>query len=88
MRAERALLARLEGGCQIPIGAYAELDGAGDVLVLQAFVGSLDGATTVRDELSGPAAEPEALGRELAARLVAAGAGRILAELRAEQDAS
>jgi len=96
VRAERALLGALEGGCQIPIGAFAELRGAprdgrdtsdgraarGAQLVLRAFVGSLDGAATVRDALTAPADEPEALGEALAERLRAAGADRILAELR------
>ena len=80
VRAERALLGALQGGCQIPIGAYAEL-GDGE-LALRAFVGSLDGTQTVRDALAGPAGAPEALGCALAARLRAAGAERILAAVR------
>ena len=89
VRAERALLAGLEGGCQVPIGAHAEPragraggTAAHDELALRAFVGSLDGAETLRDRLTGPAAAPEALGRALAERLRAAGADRILAGLR------
>ena len=92
VRAERALLRALEGGCQIPIGAYAEVRGAAsddgaatrdaESLVLRAFVGSLDGAVSVRDAMSAPADEPEALGEALAERLRAAGAERILAGLR------
>ena len=81
VRAERALLGALQGGCQIPIGAHAEpRDGA--ELVLRAFVGSLDGADTVRDSLAGPAADPEALGCALAERLRGAGAERLLAAVR------
>ena len=86
VRAERALLAALEGGCQIPIGAYAELrDGSRDgrELVLRAYVGSLDGTESVRDAMTAPAGAPEALGETLAERLRAAGAGRILGALRA-----
>jgi hydroxymethylbilane synthase len=93
VRAERALLAALEGGCQIPIGAYAELlhgsskrprDGSHDgrELVLRAYVGSLDGTESLRDAMTAPAGAPEALGEALAERLRAAGAGRILAALR------
>ncbi len=93
VRAERALLAALEGGCQIPIGAHAELqegpdDRPDDVprdgaeLVLRAYVGSLDGTVAVRDAMAAPAGAPEALGEALAERLRAAGAERILADLR------
>lgn len=49
--AERALLKSLEGGCQIPIGAYAQLND--DMVVLQGLVGSLDGKTIIRDESAG-----------------------------------
>jgi hydroxymethylbilane synthase len=81
VRAERALMHTLEGGCQVPIAALARLDG--DELVLHAFVGSLDGSVCVRDEDSGAADDPEALGWQLAARLLTDGADRILAEVRA-----
>jgi hydroxymethylbilane synthase len=66
-------------------GGRAEA-GAGrrERLRLRAYVGSLDGADTVRLELEGPAADPEALGLELAGRLRAAGADRILQAVRAE----
>jgi hydroxymethylbilane synthase len=83
--AERALMRALEGGCQVPIGAHGELarDGiAGRELRLRAFVGSLDGQLSVRDELSGAAGDPEALGRALAARLLESGADRILEAVR------
>ena len=88
VRAERSLMHALEGGCQVPIAAYAELvDGDGEArerLRLRAFVGSLDGRRAVRDELTGTAADPEALGHELAGKLRAAGADAILAEVRGE----
>jgi hydroxymethylbilane synthase len=86
VRAERALLAALDGGCQAPIAAYAELVGPpaeGEHLRLSAFVGSLDGARALRGALTAPAAAPEALGEALAERLRAAGADRLLAEVRA-----
>ncbi len=87
VRAERALMRTLQGGCQVPIAAHAEVvraDGVATRLRLRAFVGSLDGSRTVRRETTGPAADPEALGARLAAELLAAGADGILAEVRAE----
>lgn len=80
--AERALLKSLEGGCQIPIGAYAQLEG--DTVVLQGLVGSLDGKTIIRDEISGPVAQSEQLGRQLAQRLSEQGGQAILEEIRME----
>ena len=80
--AERALLKSLEGGCQIPIGANAQLEG--DTVVLQGLVGSLDGKTIIRDEISGPAAQSEQLGRQLAQRLSEQGGQAILEEIRME----
>ena len=84
VRAERALLHALEGGCQVPIAALGEPaggDGANG-LRLRAFVGSLDGTRTVHRELLGEVAAPEALGSALAAGLLAAGADEILREVR------
>lgn len=80
--AERALLNALEGGCQIPIGAYAELQA--DKLYLRGMVGSLDGKTIIRDEITGAVAEGEQLGQQLAQRLSEAGGQEILAEIRME----
>jgi len=83
VRAERALMHALEGGCQVPIAALGELADAGTSgLRLRAFVGSLDGTETVRRERDGSAADPEALGRALAGDLLAAGADSILREVR------
>jgi hydroxymethylbilane synthase len=79
--AERALNARLQGGCQVPAGGYAELDG--DSLLLRGLVGSPDGREVLRAERRGPAADPEALGRAVADALLDAGAGRILAAVQA-----
>jgi hydroxymethylbilane synthase len=73
--AERSLLATLEGGCQVPIGAHAHFEG--QVLHLIAMVASPDGARVMRDDLSG-ASDPAALGRELGDRMLAAGARDIL----------
>jgi hydroxymethylbilane synthase len=85
VRAERALMRTLQGGCQVPIAAYGELLNGGSVrarLRLQAYVGSVDGADRVRLEQSGPASAPEELGGRLAAELREAGADRILAVVR------
>ncbi len=78
-RAERAFLARLGGGCQVPLGAYATLEGP--ALRLRAFVGSPDGLRAVRGERRGPSVSGEAIGRALAEELIAAGAEEILADL-------
>jgi hydroxymethylbilane synthase len=72
--AERSLLATLEGGCQVPIGAHAHFEGA--VLHLLAVVASPDGAKIMRDSASG--SDPVGLGRELGERLLASGARDIL----------
>jgi hydroxymethylbilane synthase len=74
--AERALNARLNGGCQVPIGGYAELDG--DTLHLRGLVGSPDGRELLRAERRGPARQAEALGHAVADELLAKGAARIL----------
>jgi len=74
--AERSLLATLEAGCSAPVGAYATVTRAGDeVLVhLTGTVVSLDGRTQVRKSVTGNAGDAEAVGRELAHDLLAAGA--------------
>ena len=79
VRAERALSRALSGSCQLPLGAYAQAEGAG--LRLRGFVASQDGKKIVRAELTADAGDPEALGTELAARLRALGATEILAAL-------
>ncbi len=84
--AERAFLASLEGGCQVPIGATV-LDG-GDGAVLHGLVASLDGSRVVRGEIAvdgADAAAAAATGRRLAAELRSRGADEVL---RAVRDAS
>ncbi len=78
--AERALNATLNGGCQVPIAGFAELDG--DDLYLRGLVGEPDGSLILRDEVRGPRARAHDLGVELAERLLAQGADRILQRLR------
>jgi len=77
--AERALLRALEGGCQVPIGAFAEVKSSG--LYLDAVVGSLDGSITYRKKLRGSKNDPEMLGKTLAKDLLKAGAKQILKEV-------
>jgi hydroxymethylbilane synthase len=77
--AERAMNNRLEGGCQVPIGGYAEL-GHG-VIVLRGLVGRPDGTEVVRGDISGRPEDAEELGRVLADDLLARGAREILDEV-------
>ncbi len=74
--AERSLLAALQGGCQVPIGAYAQVES--DNLSLAAMVGTLDGRKIIRRTISGSKKEPEQTGKKLAQELNDAGAGEIL----------
>lgn len=79
VRAERAMNMRLEGGCQVPIGSYAELkDGE---LWLRALVGAPDGSVLVRGERRGKPADAEVMGVSLAEELLDKGAREILAEV-------
>lgn len=77
--AERAFLARLGGGCQVPIAAHAELNG--DQLRLKALVAAPDGTVMVRGEREGPSILAEGIGVGLAEDLLRRGADRILQEL-------
>jgi len=74
--AERAFLRRVEGGCQVPVAAYAVLQAG--TLQLQALIASLDGTVVVRGERSGPPALAEVLGARLAEQLLAEGGAAIL----------
>ncbi len=77
--AERSLLRALEGGCQVPIGAFAEVKSSG--LYLDAIVGSIDGTITYRKKIRGSKNEPEKLGKVLAKDLLKAGAKEILDDI-------
>jgi hydroxymethylbilane synthase len=77
--AERALLKKLEGGCQVPIGAFAEVRTSG--LYLDAVVGSLDGTITYRKNVRGSKKEPVKLGQTLANDLLKAGAKKVLDDI-------
>jgi hydroxymethylbilane synthase len=82
MDAERAFAARLGGSCQSPIAAYAELDA--QRITLRGLVAEPDGSRLLKDVVSGSAEDPAALGRQLAERILAAGAGPLLERLRAD----
>lgn len=77
--AERALLDRLQGGCQVPIAAHATIER--DHLSLDGLIASPDGTTLIRDAVAGAASDARALGIGLAERLLAAGGDVILRDL-------
>ena len=77
--AERAVNRRLEGGCQVPIGSFAVHQQ--DQLWLRALVGDPEGTQMIRDEIRGSVNDCEQLGTDLADKLIAAGAGKILAQV-------
>mgnify|MGYP006193055915 FL=1 len=74
--AERAMNRKLQGGCQVPIGAFAVLQQ--NELWLRGLVGQLDGSEILRSEIKGEATQAEQLGTQLAEQLLALGADRIL----------
>ena len=74
--AERAMNRKLQGGCQVPIGAFAVLQQ--NELWLRGLVGQLDGSEILRSEIRGEATQAEQLGTQLAEQLLALGADRIL----------
>jgi hydroxymethylbilane synthase len=77
--AERAVSRALGGSCQVPLAAYAQLEGT--QLTLKALVATPDGKTIYRAELKGPSAQAELLGTTVAQSLMAQGAGELLANL-------
>jgi len=81
--AERALNRRLQGGCDVPVAGYAELEGR--EIRLRALVGLPDGTRIVRGEQRGSIDDPVALGESLAEDMLSRGAADVLASLR-EQD--
>jgi len=73
---ERSFLARLEGGCRVPIAAYAEIRGGS--LSLRGYVGAVDGSRHLRREIEGDSSRAEGLGLELAESMLAEGAAAII----------
>ncbi len=80
--AERAMMRKLEGGCQVPIGALGINDNG--TITLRGIVASLDGKTILRGSVEGPSSVPRALGLKLAERLLDQGASDILRDVRAQ----
>ncbi len=78
--AERALLQRLEGGCQVPLGAWARFEKQNE-LIMDAAIFSADGADSVRRQISGSPDDAAALGKQLAENLLNSGADAILNSL-------
>lgn len=83
VQAERAMNARLQGGCQVPIAGYAEIEHG--ILLLRGLVGEPDGSRIIRGEIAGPPDNAEELGLVLAEDLLSRGADRILESLYAGQ---
>ncbi len=77
--AERAFLERLEGGCQVPLGAFAKL--VNDTLTLTGLIAAVDGSRIIKKQMEGDSADPAALGLQLAEELLAMGGKDILAEV-------
>lgn len=82
IEAERAFMKRLEGGCQVPIGALGRAEGG--TLQLEGVVAELDGTNAVRRDIAGPAGDAAGLGDRLAEMLLDSGAGDILRRARQE----
>jgi hydroxymethylbilane synthase len=78
--AERAMNRHLQGGCQVPIACYATHQGE-EKIWLRGLVGSPDGKQVIRNDLLGDVSNPEALGVELAKKLLEQGAGEILRDV-------
>jgi hydroxymethylbilane synthase len=76
VRAERAFLKELEGGCQVPMAAHGRLNG--DRVALTGLVAELDGSVLIKDGMQGRRDDPEHVGIELARKLLASGADKIL----------
>lgn len=83
--AERAFLRTLEGGCQIPIGAFATV--VGEEITLKGLVANLDGSRVIKGSMTGSMEAPEELGQQLGTRLLAMGAQEILTTMRQEIEA-
>lgn len=86
VRAERVVMNTLEGGCQVPIGAYARIEDGR--LVMDGLVASIDGTTIIRYQLTGDVTEPEMLGAAMVDRLLDMGAADVLADVRAQSGGS
>lgn len=86
--AERVVMNRLEGGCQVPIGAYCRYEEGTSILRIDAMVGSVDGSTILRVSQTGDDSDPIALGESVVAELKDMGADEVLAAVRTATDAA
>ena len=77
--AERAFLGLLEGGCQVPIGVHADVNG--EQIKIEAIIAALDGSTVLRDTIKGAAVDAVALGQKLGKKMLANGGQKILAAI-------
>jgi hydroxymethylbilane synthase len=84
VRAERAFLRRLEGGCQVPVAALGSVRGSR--LLLEGYIGSVDGRRVTRQHKEGPSSEPEELGTALGESILAGGGAEILEEVHRSAD--
>lgn len=83
VRAERAFLQKMEGGCQVPVAGYAYID-ENDEIVLTALVASPDGKTIYKEMVKG--SEPEKVGLEAAEKLIQQGAKALIDKVKEELD--
>jgi hydroxymethylbilane synthase len=90
VRAERAFLKKLEGGCQVPIAAHARIVKSSELgvkskkdaeLIMDGLVGSVSGDRIIKGSIKGKPEDAERLGLKLAEELISKGAGKILAEV-------
>jgi hydroxymethylbilane synthase len=79
-QAERTLLRYVEGGCQVPLGAYARIEN--DVFMMEALIGSLDGKKVVRSTIHGDPSDADRIATALAKTLLRGGGDKILQEIR------
>ena len=77
--AERAFLGLLEGGCQVPIGVHADVEGKN--IRIEAIIAALDGSTILRNTINGKADDAVSLGQQLGKKMLAAGGQEILASI-------
>ncbi len=83
VKAERAFLKQLKGGCQVPIGAHATMEDK--TLIVSGMVADLEGVRLIRKELRGDPRQPEVIGTRLADAVLESGGAEILAEIYSSQ---
>lgn len=80
IEAERGFLRKIEGGCQVPVGCYTNIEG--EKITITGFVAAIDGSEYLSDTESGNIKNGKSTGEKLAEKLIAKGASRILSEIR------